>query len=424
MNLHLNECRRKFSMLDSDMIIRSLANMPQITFEVTEACNLKCMYCGYGEFYEDYDIRKNNKMDVSKAILILEYLNDLWNSNRNQSYYKNVYISFYGGEPLLNMSFIEKIVNFVNRMDCKTRSFIYSITTNAILLDKYMDYLVGNNFNILISLDGDKFNNSYRIDINGNSSFEKVVENIDLLMNLYPNYFIEKVNFNSVLHNRNSVDDVFNYIKNRYGKIPSINELNSIGIKHCKKEHFMATYRNVYESICQSENYDKIEQEMFLKTPSSKSFTTFLWRHSGLMFNNYVDLLYDNTNVSYIPTGTCVPFSKKMFITVNGKILPCEKIGHQYAVGQIINGVVDIDCEKIANKYNEYFKKLKRQCCNCYNVASCVQCVYNLDNIDDNPVCYDFMTYAEFLNYYEENMRYMQKFPDDYYRILRDVEIE
>ena len=37
----------------------ALANLPILTFEVTDACNLKCKYCGYGEFYNDYDERKD-----------------------------------------------------------------------------------------------------------------------------------------------------------------------------------------------------------------------------------------------------------------------------------------------------------------------------------------------------------------------------
>jgi sulfatase maturation enzyme AslB (radical SAM superfamily) len=33
----------------------ALANLPQLVFEITDACNLKCKYCAYGEFYDDYD---------------------------------------------------------------------------------------------------------------------------------------------------------------------------------------------------------------------------------------------------------------------------------------------------------------------------------------------------------------------------------
>ena len=41
--------------LTPDQIYYSLANLRQVTFEVTDACNLKCKYCGYGEFYDDYE---------------------------------------------------------------------------------------------------------------------------------------------------------------------------------------------------------------------------------------------------------------------------------------------------------------------------------------------------------------------------------
>jgi uncharacterized protein len=45
--------------ITSEHIISALANLPQITFEITDACNLKCKYCGYGEFYDDYDNRED-----------------------------------------------------------------------------------------------------------------------------------------------------------------------------------------------------------------------------------------------------------------------------------------------------------------------------------------------------------------------------
>jgi len=35
-------------------VLYQLANLKQVVFEVTDACNLKCKYCGYGEFYNDY----------------------------------------------------------------------------------------------------------------------------------------------------------------------------------------------------------------------------------------------------------------------------------------------------------------------------------------------------------------------------------
>jgi uncharacterized protein len=413
-----------FDIYSISTIKNALSNIPQITFEVTDACNLKCKYCGYGEFYEDYDSRKSKMLNVNKAIHLLDYLNKLWNSDGNLSANRNVYISFYGGEPLMNMPFIHQIVNYVNGMHSPHRTFTFSMTTNAMLLDRHMNYLVDNVFNLLISLDGNEHNHSYRINVNGNSSFDRVVGNIDKLKKKYPTYFKNNVNFNAVLHNRNSVDDIYTYIKEKYNKTPSIGELNSMGIKPEMKEHFAKTYRNSYESLHNSENYETIERDMFLKTSSSQGFSTFIRQYSGMVFNSYRDLLFDRSNTPRLPTGTCVPFGKKMYVTVNGKILPCERIGHQFALGEIDDDRVKLDLEKIAQQYNSYFNKVKKQCGNCHNVNACIQCIFNLEDLEGKPICHGYMSAEQFEQYCQQNMEYMHQFPDDYYRVLRDVEIE
>lgn len=41
-----------------DEVLSSLVNLRQLTFEVTDACNLQCKYCGYGDLYFGYDKRE------------------------------------------------------------------------------------------------------------------------------------------------------------------------------------------------------------------------------------------------------------------------------------------------------------------------------------------------------------------------------
>lgn len=45
--------------IDSRMIRSQLRDLKQIVFEVTDSCNLKCKYCGYGDLYSGYDERTN-----------------------------------------------------------------------------------------------------------------------------------------------------------------------------------------------------------------------------------------------------------------------------------------------------------------------------------------------------------------------------
>ena len=246
--------------ITSDYVVSALANLPQLVFEVTDACNLRCKYCAYGEFYEDYDCRENKMLSTEKAIRLIDYLAEYWNSNLNTSADKNITISFYGGEPLLNFPFIEAVVKHIkNNVHCPHRRFSFSMTTNAILLHKYMDFLQENNFHLLVSLDGNKENDGYRMDKAGHSSFERVVTNVDMLRDKYPDYFLRYVNFNAVLHNRNSVESIYRFFKEKYNKIPRIGELNNVGIRKDKLEEFNRTYKNSQESLQQAEHYEEIE---------------------------------------------------------------------------------------------------------------------------------------------------------------------
>jgi len=409
--------------INRGMIERSLTNTPQITFEVTDACNLNCVYCGYGKLYKDYDKRENKRLDPNKAKIFLDYLIGLWDTSFNKSVNNNIILSFYGGEPLMNVPFIETIVDYASKMKGQPRKFSYNMTTNGILLDRHIDFLVSKDFNLLISLDGDEFCNSYRINNDGQNSFKKVTENIEILRKQFPDYFAKRVNFNAVLHNRNSVADIYNYIKKKYNKIPRIGALNASGIRNDMKDEFFRMYQNPVDSLMQSENYGELENEMFLSSPTYHSAVVYLMQYSDFKYENYNELLYGKSEKRNIyPSGTCLPFSKKVFITVNGKILPCERIGHQFALGVIDNDSVNIDFDKIAQKYNQYFSKLDSQCTKCYNSQSCIQCIFNIQDIEKEKVkCNGFMNQINFESYRNAQLSFLENHPEAYARIMNDV---
>jgi uncharacterized protein len=409
--------------LNSENILHALANLPQLVFEVTDACNLKCKYCGYGEFYDDYDNREDKMLSTEKAIRLIDYLVEFWNSELNTSALTNVYISFYGGEPLLNMPFIKAIVDHIeNRVHCPSRKFSFSMTTNALLLNKYMDFLQKHQFFLLVSLDGNKENTGYRVDKTGHCAFDRIVSNVNVLKEKYPNYFRDRVNFNAVLHNKNSVEEIYRFFKETYDKIPSIGELNNVGIRKEKIDEFKRTYKNSQESLQQSEHYEEIERDMFIRTGSYQSANIFLHQYSGFVFKDYTDLLFDkNKQKKIVPTGTCFPFTKKMYVTVNGKILPCERIGHQFALGEISDTEIKLNFEAIADKYNTYYNKLERQCGNCKNAKACIQCLFNLADIEENPVCHGFMNEQSFRNYVNAQMHFLERNPEAYQKLMSEV---
>ena len=415
--------------ITSEDVRWSLSNSPQLTFEITDACNLKCEYCGYGKFYSDYDERKSTRLSPQRAKVLLDYLSSLWKSELNVSHNQNVYISFYGGEPLMNVPFIKEIISYIEELDCPSRSFTFNMTTNGILLDRYIDYLVEKDVQLLISLDGDRYNTSYRVDHRGVNAFDRIVKNVDLVRARYPDYFEKSVNFNAVLHNRNSVESIYEFFQARYGKVPSIGELNNSGIRPEMREEFNRTYQSSTESLMQSEHYSEIERGMFLKSPTYHSATLFLMQYSEHAYRDYNELLFGKAKQDEeltIPTGTCLPFSKKIFVTVNGKILPCERIGHQFALGHVDDLGVHLDFEAIADRYNGYYRKMKPQCSACHNRKACSQCVFNLGGIDGlkAPRCLGFMSKQDVEHYRGAQLQFFQENPEAYHKIMTEVIIK
>ena len=285
-----------------------------------------------------------------------------------------------------------------------------------------MDYLIENNFNLLISLDGNEQNNSYRVFKNGKQSFKITFKNALSLKKKNPGYFSRFVNFNSVLHNKNSVSDIYYFFKNNFDKIPMIGSLNTSGIKESLKKEFWEKYRNINESLYQSENYSFIEKEIFVNLPNVIDLLIFLHRGTDFCFKDYNELMYTSEKPSHIPTGTCLPFSKKIFVTVNGNILPCERINQRYSFGYVTSDTVELDFEKISDKYNNYLNKMKKLCQVCHKSDNCIQCIFNLDTIESKkPVCNGLLSEKDYAKYLNSLLNQVEDDPSLYSKILNEV---
>lgn len=264
-----------FIPLEESMVKESISHTKQVVFEATDSCNLNCTYCSLGELYEGHDERINKKMNIRYAINLLKFIFDLNPPNKNSKFF----ITFYGGEALLNINFIKRIVEVANQLNAeKEIELMFTMTTNASLLHKYIDFLVANKFNLLISLDGNEENHSYRIfDKNGKNSFHKVIENLDLIKKNHFKYFSNHVNFNAVLHDRNSVKDICEYIYSRYKKIPRITELNRRGVKSGNKDRLERMFHSLRRSEMEFQKEDSVLSDIMHSNLSSYSeLTNFL----------------------------------------------------------------------------------------------------------------------------------------------------
>ena len=152
-----------------------------VTFQVTDACNLRCTYC--------YQINKStHKMPFEVAQKFIDML--LENDKNTQQYLDTwacdaIIIEFIGGEPFLEVELINQIMDyFIKRMIETNHPWQYnwriSISSNGTLyfepkvqdfIKKWMDHL---SFNI--SIDGNKqLHDACRIFPDGSGSYDKAI---------------------------------------------------------------------------------------------------------------------------------------------------------------------------------------------------------------------------------------------------------
>lgn len=338
----LEQTQSQSKRLSPEIINAALANINQVVFETTDTCCLECDYCGYGKYYDKSAPRSNRFMDNQMARTTIDFLRELLNSNLNPSHERTTFISFYGGEPLMNFPLIRDTIEYVRQLDWKHNQYAFSMTTNAMLLEKYMDFLVEHQFNLLISLDGDLENNQYRVKKDGSPAYPEILRQVKLLQVNYPGYFQEKVNFNAVLHNKNSVDAIYHFFKTNFNKIPTISPLNNSGIRDQYQEEFRNIYVNQTESLYKSENYGLLERELFISLNNIQALSLFIQRSNDFCFDNYNDMIYSQQPKIGFPSGTCIPFGKKMFVTVDGRILGCERIDQDFYLNNACSFTCDI----------------------------------------------------------------------------------
>lgn len=149
---------------------------------VTDACNLACRYC----FVEQHP----HYMSLQTAKDIVDWT---WNNylkkkelllNKKIS---NCTVNFFGGEPMLMYdSIIVPLIEYTKEKEYKIK---WGITTNGTLInEEKIKFLHDNKVGLLLSIDGFKPTQDYnRPCQNHESSFDKILPNIPILLKYYPN---------------------------------------------------------------------------------------------------------------------------------------------------------------------------------------------------------------------------------------------
>ena len=166
----------------------------------------------------------------------------------------------------------------------------------------------------------------------------------------YPDYFKEKANFNTVLNKFSPVEEVNNFIFNEFGKIPILSRISEVGLNKEKVKDYM----QIMQPYIETEELMSLRQD---KSSRLKELGVFFYYNLNNSYKHFSEIAHFNKRKQKkIPTGTCLPFYKKMFITSDRKIYACERIGFEYVLGTI-NEKVHIDFEEVARQYTAWFSE-------------------------------------------------------------------
>lgn len=355
--------------MDIQDIQKSLKSLPLLIFEITDACNLKCKYCIYGEMYTVFTSSEKKELTFELAKSVIDYFVDICLSKGNNKQT----ISFYGGEPLLKFDLIREIVEYTQKIN--SISYSYTITTNGMLLDKYYKQLIAWNMRLLVSLDGDQYSSQYRICKNGQESYGKIYNTLMEIKNKYPAYFRKMIDFNSVMHDKNTLPKLLSFMKKEFNKIPQCSSLSPAFLKDEYRAEFNRMASNNYMDV--ENECEKISMETIYRSkPQIMAILSVMNGYSGYTFRNFDQLLTFDQVEHYLPSGTCIPFSSRLLISANGILYPCERIGYSYSLGQVQDGKMKINVNEICEYYNSLYEKVRDKCSNCYSVYNCNNCLF------------------------------------------------
>lgn len=167
--------------------VNNAINCLQVVYKIAERCNLNCSYCYYYNMGDKTALERPARASQSTSDSLANWLA----AGVEELGIREVHISFHGGEPMLlraeefarTCEIFKSALNHVAKLR-------FSIQTNGTLLnDGWLEALTHYQVSVGVSIDGSKVDHDrYRLDHQGNSSFNKTELAIERLVSASRTY--------------------------------------------------------------------------------------------------------------------------------------------------------------------------------------------------------------------------------------------
>lgn len=354
------------------------SNCNQLILQVTQACNLVCFYCPYanktgGVLQRDHS---NKKMTWETAKKAIDFFYE--HSVDNDS----PIISFYGGEPLIAFDLVKQCVLYSEELFFG-KNLTFSMTSNSTLFtEEIMNFVADHKFGLMFSIDGpEEIHDINRKKADGSGSFREAYANMAAIAEIYKQKKVSSpISVNLVINPQNDLDRIIDFYEfDEIKKYNIIVQAVSIDNDLLDKEF---TTSDDYISKLRYHYFLALLKELKLvddlKVAQMAESYAVSSKRKIRRFKNKMDGLPDKSS----PGGPCIPGERRMFVTTDGSIYPCERVSEVSKVMKIGNIYDGFDLENAKALLN-VASITAEKCKNCYAVTHCAQCAKTADTCNE-----------------------------------------
>lgn len=343
-------------------------NLRHLVLTVTEQCNMRCRYCVHGADLGWVRGHGKRAMSLQTAQKSLQYFLGRVEEDTIPM------VSFYGGESLLELDTIEKVIE-EGRKHPRGKDAMFIIDTNGLLLsEKAIDLVAREKVYLQISIDGPAFlHDRNRVDSKGQGTLNRILSNLDNLVMRDPTA-AERLSFIATL---TPPVDLFElagffaefppFIKHGIKEQPRLR----VNFANLKGQYWPASKQEVKALSLQVEQA-RVDYLTAVENGTRADLSPVIRE----LFDPEIIKIHHRSRAMlgdrYTPGGSCRPGRRKVHVTVDGKFQPCERTGKVMEFGDMEKGIEAGKVRKIQEKFHA---AIVDKCGNCWALRLCGVCL-------------------------------------------------
>lgn len=342
-------------------------NLQHLVLTLTEKCNLRCRYCQHGASLNWVRSHGDKSMTRETALTATRYFLERCCTDNVPA------ISFYGGEALLQVEILKAVVKEVRAHPRGEHAHLI-IDTNGVLLDESIfEMVVENKMYLQVSLDGPReYHDSQRPDTRGEGTYDRIMDALHRLLELDPTAH-ERLSFISTVAppaNLMKLDEFFGnlplYSKHRISSQPNLR----INLANLNGQLWPAT----------AEEFEDLKNQLeHLREYYFREIAAGRRNELGPVVKAMVEpglfRLHNRSKApvghKYTPGGNCKPGLRKLHVTVDGRLQPCERTGDRVNLGKAQEG---IEIAAVGQLQKDFFEAVEDNCADCWALRLCPVC--------------------------------------------------